>query len=322
MRYAGLIYDESFHYLDHLGPLCALMGWPLIICEESLAELARRYYPGLTVIQKNLWEVTLPSHTVTCDTRPLIEAAFPGQSTQTLWLPHGNSDKGWKRPFFEALNRETLALVYGPKMIDFMHAKKVYPQTIQIGNFRWRYFLRHRSFYEPLLQAILPAQDYVLYAPTWDDAEGNNSFWRAFPHLARALPPHIHLLVKLHPNTLRRFPAELEVIQGKYARPNITFLTEFPPIYPLLSRCQAYLGDMSSIGYDFLHFDRPLFFLHHDPTLYLCRCGTPINPATFDFQLKDNLSSQRQAAYAYTFQAAPNWEEKIYSVSAGRMKTV
>ena len=37
---AGLIFDESSHYLDHLAPFCALMRWQLMVCEESVASRA------------------------------------------------------------------------------------------------------------------------------------------------------------------------------------------------------------------------------------------------------------------------------------------
>ena len=39
-------------------------------------------------------------------------------------------------------------------------------------------------------------------------------------------------------------------------------LIEFPYIYPLLEFCDIYLGDCSSVGYDFLHLNRPMYFLN------------------------------------------------------------
>jgi teichoic acid glycerol-phosphate primase len=310
MDYAGLIYDDSRHFIDHLAPFCALMGWPLIICEDVIAELAIHYYPDLKVIQKNIFQLKLPTTVVTCDNRPILRAAFPGQDAKILWLPHGNSDKGAKGPFFECLNNE-IALVYGQKMIDFMHEKNVFPKTFKIGNFRWQYYLKHKAFYKKLVDAVLPKTTRnFLYAPTWDDAEGNGSFWKAFPQMAHSVPSDCHLFVKLHPNTVRKHEVELEILMGRYAKKkNIFFLPEFPPIYPLLSFFDAYIGDMSSIGYDFLKFDKPLFFLNANPQLYLSRCGTPIQAERFDFQATDRLSSVRKEAYAYTFHAEPEWAQ-------------
>lgn len=309
MKNAGLIYDDSRHFLDHLAPLCALLKWPLILCEASLANLARLHYPDLEVIEIPLWELKLPETIVTCDSQPLLRAAFPGQRTNSLWLPHGNSDKGWNSPFFEAIREDKAALVYGQKMIDFMAAKNVFPKTIRIGNFRWEYSLKTRS------TATLPKGPNFLYAPTWDDAENSCSFWKAFPLLAKQLPDKCNLLVKLHPNTVRKFEPELEILMGRYARQkNIHFLSDAPAIYPLLSQCDAYIGDMSSIGYDFLKFDKPMFFLNANPALPLHKCGAAIDAKTFDFSLKDNFAFQRKELYAYTFDSNSNWKEEIYAL--------
>ncbi len=299
MNYAGLIYDDSRHYLDHLGPFCATLQWPLIVCEPAVAELARRYYPDLEVIETSVWDLQLPPHIVTCDNQPLLQAAFPNQRCKTLWLPHGNSDKGWDGPFFESVGE--IALVYGQKMIDFMHAKNALPQMIRVGNFRWSYFLKHREFY--LNSISLPqGTKKILYAPSWDD-----SFWEIFPHLAKHFPSDCHLLVKLHPNTLRKFEAELELLMSRHA--HFTFLSEIPPIYPLLSQCNAYMGTLSSVGYDFLTFNRPMYFLNANPHLPLHRCGTPIEPSHFTLHETDSFSTARKALYDYTFDPAPSGKQ-------------
>lgn len=319
MMPAGLIFDESKHYLDHLGPFCALMEWPLIVCEPTLAELARKYYPDLEIIEKDPLDLSQPSHIVSCDTRPLLQAAFPRwrfESIKTFWLPHGNSDKGWNSLFFEALEKEPYALVYGQKMIDFMKAKGVAPQMFIVGNFRFSYFQRHKAFYEKLLRS-LPHKNNFLYAPTWDDAERNNSFWKAFPILAESLPKEMNLLVKLHPNTKRQFEIELERIMGQYEKKkNIVFLEEFPPIYPLLHLCNAYIGDMSSIGYDFITLEKPMFFLNSNRRegLYLFRCGMEIFPHQYPslfhlYNPSNPFSKIQRETSQYTFAPVPNWTE-------------
>lgn len=307
MNYAGLIYDDSRHYLDHLGPFCSLMGWPLIICEEAVSDLAKRYYPNLVIIEKSIWEVRLPPRVLTCDTKALLEASFPGQDFQTIWLPHGNSDKGWHSPFFEALQDEKMALVYGQKMIDFMHAKNAFPNTVRIGNFRWRYFLQHENYYRSM--NLIPEGKNYLYAPTWDDSEQNNSFWNAFPSLAQSLPEECNLLVKLHPNTLRKFEVEIEIAIGRYGKKNIHFLPEIPTIYPLLSRCDSYIGDMSSIGYDFLKFNRPMYFLNAQKHLPLQRCGLSIDPKNFQYKNDRSFSAIQKMTYDATFDPDPDWGE-------------
>ena len=159
----------------------------------------------------------------------------------------------------------------------------------------------------------------LFYAPTWKDYEQSSSFFGAMVPLIEHLPPEHQLIVKLHPNLLLQEEFETEEILLKYQdRDRVLFLKDFPPIYPLLSLVDVYIGDMSSIGYDFLSFNKPLFFLNpneRDPSkdlgLYLFRCGIEIKPAEygqihsiidkfFAFELRD-FSSLRQEVYAYAF---------------------
>lgn len=276
---AGLIFDDSSHYIDHLGPFCALRKWPLIVCEGKVADLARRYYPDLEVVEINRWELALPSFIVSCHPRGLIETAFSLDPVRTIhWLPHGNSDKGWKIPFFESLHRETV-LVYGQRMIDSISKNNVFPQVIRIGNFRLQYWLKHLSFYKQILFKEIPLvrdRKTYLYAPTWDDWEENGTFWEGFSSLTAHLPDEYNLIVKIHPNTQRKFAPEIEQLIGRCAkRRNICILSEFPPVYPLLNIADVYIGDMSSIGYDFLYWKRPMYFLKEtEPPPFLHCCGT------------------------------------------------
>jgi len=306
---AGLIFDDSRHYIDHLAPFCALMGWPLIVCEGSVAELACRYYPDLEIIEKNRWDLLLPKTIVSCDPRGLIESSISlDSSAQLFWLPHGNSDKGWKGPFFEPLKGET-ALVYGQRMIDFMSQKKIAPQTIRIGNFRLAYWMKHRSFYEGIVKKeilLRKASRTYLYAPTWDDREGNGSFWKMFPLLADRLPANCNLIVKIHPNTEIQFAPELERMIGRFSKKTqIVFLTDFPPVYALLNICDVYIGDMSSIGYDYLYWNRPMYFLKtENRPHFLYQCGTEITAESIGSIFSEPHPDQRDAQrhiYAYTF---------------------
>ena len=331
---AGLIFDDSRHYIDHLGPFCALQGWPLIVCEGEVADLARRYYPNLEIIEMNRWDLKLPDCVVACDPRSLIESAVPSDpNRKLLWLPHGNSDKGWKNPIFKPLHKEAV-LVYGQKMIDFMHKQNAFPETIRIGNFRFHYWMQHQKFYEKILEKEIrlpKAQTTYLYAPTWNDPEGNGSFWEMLPLLISSLPDKNNLIVKIHPNTQIQFAPEIERLIGQHAaRKNIFFLTEFPPIYPLLSLCDVYIGDMSSIGYDFLYRKCPMYFLINESdkqmatkgareeildrteaarakaerSQFLYRCGTEVSPDEIGLIFKSNQNerkAEQEQVYHYTF---------------------
>lgn len=307
--HAGLIIDDSRHYIDHLAPFCGLRGWPLITCEGTVADLARRFYPDLEIIEINRWDLKLPPRVVACDPRISIEAAFQSSPRELLWLPHGNSDKGWNGPIFEPLRGET-ALVYGQKMIDFMHQGAVFPRTIRVGNFRAAYWMKNQKFYDALTTREIPLPEgnrTYLYAPTWYDWEGNGSFWEILPLLTAHLPDDCSLIVKIHPNMQRQHEIEIERLIGKYAkRNNIFFLTDFPPVYPLLNICSAYIGDMSSIGYDFLYWNRPMFFLQRDRrSQFLYRCGIRILPADiqsiFERHEDCRFKEIRKEVYDYTF---------------------
>jgi teichoic acid glycerol-phosphate primase len=96
----------------------------------------------------------------------------------------------------------------------------------------------------------------------------------------------------------------------------VLFLDDFPPVYPLLALSDAYLGDFSSIGYDFLRFDRPMYFFNPSKTAletdrgrFLHRCGLEIPPQenAFDFiartweQNRSHFAPIRQQIYAYAF---------------------
>ena len=109
MKAAGLIFDNSPHYLDHLGPFCALKGWPLILCDPDLADIARHFYPDLQIIEQDVLELKdlLKKQTIVSCT-PRLEALLNIPIFNTLWLPHGNSDKGQIKPWLGTFAKSTL----------------------------------------------------------------------------------------------------------------------------------------------------------------------------------------------------------------------
>ena len=117
--------------------------------------------------------------------------------------------------------------------------------------------------------------------PTWQRR------WRSPPPILTLSPiccpftEHLSLVIKPHP----QLPAE------KIERPNTLSPHRFPADYPLLNRLDIYIGDMSSIGYDCLAFDKPMFFLNQNDRegLYLFGCGVEIKKnqyAEIDFRSK------------------------------------
>jgi len=335
---AGLIYGPEIHYLDHLGPLCDLLGIPLIVTEEAIAIAASQYYPSLNVVFLDYLSVgqhLIADYEIIFYSTPRLvfdEVFFflqkmAGKKVHTIWCPHGNSDKGRTTRFMEALHQEEVALVYGQQLIDFLKKKEVFDNLLSCvvtGNFRQAYYIQNQSFYDTLAEkevfSQLPSSEkIVLYAPTWKDYEQSTSFFEAVDPLIAQLPKKWSLVIKIHPNLLLQQESQVNSIIDQYKEdPRILFLTNFPPIYPLLNRIDIYIGDMSSIGYDFLSFDRPLFFLNqnmrdsgHDSGLYLFRSGVEIQPDQYDKiypMIQKSLESQlhdfskiRKEVYAYAF---------------------
>jgi CDP-glycerol glycerophosphotransferase (TagB/SpsB family) len=76
-----------------------------------------------------------------------------------------------------------------------------------------------------------------------------------------------NLLLRLHPFLEDLYPAQVEIIKSLTA----IELSSFPSIYPILRRADYYLGDASSVGYDFVSLDKPLFFLERfEGEIYDC----------------------------------------------------
>lgn len=336
-KWGALIYGKEPHHLDHLAPLCALLSIPLVVTEEKIASLARTFYPHVELILADY--LTAPEFIVSrfdtlfyCTPRDLFDEVFffaeqlLQKRVRTIWCPHGNSDKGHSIYFMEALHKEKAALVYGKQMIDFLKNKKVFDQLkayCSTGNYRYAFYLQHKSFYDQLvkehvLSHLPPGKRTILYAPTWQDYERSASFFEALPHLANP-PSDMRLLVKLHPNTLEQEDPMIEaLLQECSSHPRVHFILDFPCIYPLLEITDLYIGDMSSIGYDFLIYDRPLFFLNpnnrdakKDPGLYLFRCGKEIQKEEYAriYEIIDDyfhfnlhpFSQIRKEVYTYAF---------------------
>ncbi len=313
-RCACLIFGYYLHYLDHLAPLAHLLNIPLIVSDQKIAALAKTYYPMVELVLCEDPEAIVLNYDtlIVCTPRDLFDLAFflPQQLLKkrvtTIWCPHGNSDKGQFSLFMEGLKNEEYAFLYGGKMVDFFKQKNVMGQLKAyslIGNYRYAFYKKYQAFYD----ALVPNDPFIFYAPTWQDVEKSTSYFDALPYLL-SLPEHLSLVIKPHPN----LPAE------KIERPNTLVLTDFPPIYPLLNRLDIYIGDMSSIGYDCLAFDKPMFFLNQNNRegLYLFGCGVEVKRdqyAEIGFLIqnhkRDTYALERKKAYDYTFGPELSWEE-------------
>ncbi|MFN0065081.1 MAG: CDP-glycerol glycerophosphotransferase family protein, partial [Chlamydiales bacterium] len=194
---------------------------------------------------------------------------------------------------------------------------------VAVGNYRYHYYQQHKEFFDSIISCHLPPMDRktVLYAPTWSfpqaPGEEESTFFALYPDILEHVPDGYNLLVKLHPYFFRLFPEKVATIRAQFESERIHFIDDIPLVYPLLDKVDIYLGDYSSVGYDFLTYNRPLFFLPNsveDPFLF--RCGTKIEDPKRVFQAfeeKDRYASERQRLYHDCF-ADVTLKEDTYCV--------
>jgi hypothetical protein len=342
----GLNPQSQIHYIDHLAPVCILMDIPLVFIDERDQSIAIRYYPGLktefipyeeltreflithydVLFMSDLWD-RKDFHESYAD----LESSH-GKILRHVHCPHGFSDKGF---YLKKCANEDICLVYGQNMIDLLKIEKVLEDLhhyVVTGNYRFTYFKKHREFFDQVYEKEIESrfekkQFTILYAPTWLDLEESTTFFDAYNYLIDNLPKSFNMIVKLHPRLELDDNAMYYHITGKYEKqPNVLFLKDFPLVHPLLAHVDAYIGDMSSIGYDFLAFNKPMFFLNKqkrnartDRGLYLFRCGIEIRPDAYPllYQMIDaNLGNDasrftniRSEVYEYTFGPEKPFEE-------------
>jgi hypothetical protein len=251
---------------------------------------------------------------------------FYQKKMRFVFCPHGNSDKGHS---IEELISQDISLVYGDHLLNLLKhngSLQKIRHVVRTGNYRLPYYLRHKSFYDALAEGEVfsrfsQAKPFALYAPTWSNKENPTSFFSAMDILVEQLASDFNLLIKVHPLLLERHPAQVIALMSRYEKcPSALFLQDFPPIYPLLDKSALYIGDYSSIGYDFLVYDKPLFFLLSKKSLDyespLNQCGCVLFPEDLP-RIKqkiaeafpDPYASMRQKTYRYAFGADKSFED-------------
>lgn len=248
-----------------------------------------------------------------------------------MHCPHGFSDKEY---YLKKCAYEDIVLVYGDNMLDMLRECDIPRQNenyVICGNYRYTYYKHHKDFYrditqQEILSKFAKQQTTILYAPTWNDTEKASSFFDAADTILGKLPSDYNIIVKLHPNLEEDNLAEVFQIQARYEdKPNILFLSQFPLVYPLLEFTDIYLGDISSLGYDFLVYNRPMFFLDQPSyqssprQKYLQRCGVPIKPEQYNdlYSIieanlphdQERFANKRNEVYQYTFGKEKSFEQ-------------
>ena len=310
LKCAALNFTFQPVFLDHLAPLCFIMKMPILLIEEEQKEQLRKYYPQIEYelipnytdidyfalaqkydmfFQTNMWQE-----------EPIkLFAEAMNKKIRLVYLPHGNSDKGHRSDsFLQNLFKQDMVLLYGDHIIDRIkrqdHWEKC-PPWVRIGNFRYQFYRHFKCFYDDIAKKEVfdrfpKQQKTILYAPSWLDPEGSTSFFKMAKKIAKQIPDDYNFILKCHPNLEEMHPhLYCSVIDEFKDRENVLILTDFPLIYPLLAKTDIFLGDFSSVGYDFLSFGGPMFFFDvlgqrdlEDPSHQLHRVGKQIPPEYYD----------------------------------------
>ena len=137
---------------------------------------------------------------------------------------------------------------------------------VKTSHYRYPFYKQYKTFYDNLVEKDVfsqfkKKQTTLLYAPTWQDLQSSSSLFEVGTAIIKQLPDHYNLIVKLHPWIDHHQQGFVTMLKEKYqSKPNVVILSLYPLVLPLLHRADMYLGDFSSISYDYLYYNRPMFF--------------------------------------------------------------
>lgn len=280
--------------LDHLAPFASLHKLPLYLTEERNVEHCEKYYPEVEVIYVPYEEFSLFKLVEKHDL--LLQSTFWDKELMELlkkvnprarfgFLPHGNSDKGFLKPMLKPLEHQDLTFLYGKQMVERLKKQNIKtPPHVFTGNYRLEYYLKNKEFLDGMVPRFNKKNRTILYAPSWNDEEGGTSFFKEVKKLVETLPSSFNLVVKTHPLLEEMDVGRFWAAMPEVKQENVLVLSDFPVIFPLLNTVDIYLGDTSSIGYDFLYFQKPMFFFNPFRShLLLHQAGITIPEAPFPF---------------------------------------
>ena len=299
----AIVVGPHLAFLDHLIPLCDLFGMPLFAphLSEHLLYPSVALASSLEGFDSFFYAEPARLHRGAFQFGSLLVQ----EEKRSVCTLHGNSNKCRNSFWAERFAQEEIVLVYGHYMESFLREKGVWEsirRPIFCGNYRWHYFQKHRTQFS----CVLPGEGKkILYAPTWSyvDATDDSPFFSCYTRLFDQIPEGFTLFVKLHPYMYKLHPQRISAIKEHYRdTPRLFFLDDTPLVYPILEQIDIYIGDYSSIAYDFLAFDRPLFFLADNVDPLMERCGQQIVAGNIFAQLdQEGDSAARQELYRDCF---------------------
>ena len=334
MRALALNTGSDFHLLDHIAPLADLLGISLVTTEEKNFKLAKAFYPKTHVQYIPDLEFRFKELSESYDV--LIECKYWKPHLKKLFLdlyqkeitlvfcPHGQSDKGFGFPLLAPYEDQDAVLIYGHLMEEMLSSLNIKPKkTVLVGNYRKKFYETKKSFYDEALRKEIQldsSKRTVLYAPTWKDADEKGSFLEYGLRVIKEVPVDWNLILKIHPLLEERNPVEyFQVIRHLEKKRNAFLLDAFPPVYPVLNIADVYLGDFSSVGYDFLSFGRPLFFLPTESPTRIYSCGKMLDPPKNIYTQLENLDvfqEEQKKLYLHAFSQTP--KDILTQLAAGQ----
>ena len=337
-------FDERV--LDHLAPLCFGFAIPFLVTSEENFSLLKKYYPMVNAIYLppdevnysaliNEYDLFLQSTFWREDSLLQLLAKERKKKVQFLYVPHGNSDKGYIAPMMQQILNQELLFLYGPHMMHRLKKQSFWHSSLKYlfcGNYRYLFYKKHKAFYDPLVEKEIfhkldKRKKNLLYAPTWNDQEESTSYY-AIAEKLTPLAEQYNILFKPHPMLIEQDPARYFACLSLFQK-NVFVLENFPLIYPLLNRIDIYLGDFSSIGYDFLTFQRPMFFYppedRRKTSCALYDCGIKMQKEDlknlqgfFEKHLALDRSAIQKERYLYSFGKEKSFEELYNALIALR----
>jgi hypothetical protein len=322
MRALALHTAFDMAYIDHIASFCSLLDAPIFFLDKLIHERSSNLYPDVDLVYKTPFEWSSQDLFKNFDSLIITQAFKKTEfyanfgAIRSFFLPHGNSDKGHSGDDLKLLQEPDVVFCYGMGMKNYLKEKEVLERInhlVMIGNVRASYYEKHKSHFDKIIQKEVLSKHSknaktLLYAPTWDCLDG--TFFQSIDSLIHSMPPEWSLIVKLHPFLIHKSYAKVLMIIDKYKSfTHVSFLEDMPLIYPILNEVDAFLGDTSSVGYDFLYFNRPLYFLtnHPNKTLPLQKAGRSLFIKDLD-QLflyydedKKYFEKQRQRLYNDAF---------------------
>lgn len=320
-RGVGLIVGPHLQYLDHMLPLCELFSLPLVVTHSDVYALAQA--KGVdTDLDPTLSGELIKKMECLFYVEPakVLKDLFKWEGIHlhkkalSFFSWHGNSNKYRTEFWAERAAFEDTLLYYGPFMRDYYQEKGVWNRIkykIHVGNYR--------RLIQKRLQLPKTSQKKILYAPTWSfrGKVEASPFLDLEQRLLKRIPKECLLIIKPHPYYFFFFPKEINQMLNRYANhENILFLSQKNSAASYFEEVDAFLGDYSSVGYDFLSTGKPLYFLpgkEKDPHLF--PCGVTVTEDTFFHTLSKPFPKKclerGKKLYMYCFGESQPTKEKM-----------